>query len=326
MPATDGVADAETDSPGPQAASCQGCHMPSTDEDGNLIMTELAHRPGGGSFPPVSARSPYNRHIFVGGNTLLPQIFKSAREELNVTAPDEAFDLTLRLTREQLQNRTATLQIDAVRADQGKAIFDVVVSNLTGHKFPSAYPSRRAWLHVRVLDTAGNVLAESGGWNDDGQIVDPQGAPLESEKPSGPVEPHHAFISNPAAAQIYQAVMANTESEPTVHLLSAAQYAKDNRLLPQGWSESHPDAEATMPVGIEEDVNFRPGTDRIRYELPVAGAPATVEVELVYQVLGARWAAELFETPTGDVQRFRQMIEDVGGLTTEQVASLSATL
>ncbi len=315
----------ETDSPAPEAATCQGCHMPSTDEDGNLIMTELAHRPGGGSFPPASERSPYHRHIFVGGNTLLPEIFKAKRDELNVTAPAEAFDLTLRLTREQLQNRTAELEVQTLGVEGSTARFEVEVTNLTGHKFPSAYPSRRGWLRARVLDADGNVLAESGRWNAEGQIVGADGSPLAIEEPSGPIEPHHPVVTSPQNVQIYQAVLGNTELGPTVHILSAASYLKDNRLLPRGWSQTHPDAEATSPVGVESDDDFIAGSDRVLYELPVVGTPATVEVELVYQVLGARWAADLFESSAEDVQRFQQMVEDVGGLKTEPVAAGSAS-
>ena len=36
---------------------------------------------------------------------------------------------------------------------------DVGVRNLSGHKFPTGYPSRRAWLHVVVPTTGGRVIS-----------------------------------------------------------------------------------------------------------------------------------------------------------------------
>jgi hypothetical protein len=68
--------DDEQPDPGPRAASCQACHAPAVDEDGAAIATAIAPRPGGGDFPPVDARSPYGRHVFVGGNTVVPALLR----------------------------------------------------------------------------------------------------------------------------------------------------------------------------------------------------------------------------------------------------------
>ncbi len=47
---------------------------------------------------------------------------------------------------------------------------DVLVENLTGHKLPTAYPSRRVWLHVAIHDRNGLTVFESGALNPDGSI------------------------------------------------------------------------------------------------------------------------------------------------------------
>jgi hypothetical protein len=49
--------------------------------------------------------------------------------------------------------------------------FPVRVENLTGHKLPTAFPSRRAWLHVVVTAADGHVVFESGKLNPDGSIA-----------------------------------------------------------------------------------------------------------------------------------------------------------
>ena len=51
---------------------------------------------------------------------------------------------------------------DRSRSDRRRAAdVDVAVANLTGHKLPTAYPSRRAWLHVTVRDDAGSDRASN---------------------------------------------------------------------------------------------------------------------------------------------------------------------
>src|SRR5205814_10598074 len=48
---------------------------------------------------------------------------------------------------------------------------DVFVEYLTGHKLPTAFPSRRAWLHLAVRDRNGLTVFESGALNPDGSIL-----------------------------------------------------------------------------------------------------------------------------------------------------------
>ena len=54
---------------------------------------------------------------------------------------------------------------DAARLDA-----EVVVRNLTGDKMPTAFPSRRAWLHFVVRDRNGKIVFEGGALNPDGSI------------------------------------------------------------------------------------------------------------------------------------------------------------
>ena len=61
----------------------------------------------------------------------------------------------LKATVDNLQKSTAELSIDRAERAGGRVIADVRVRNLTGHKLPTGYPSRRAWLHVTVRDRAG---------------------------------------------------------------------------------------------------------------------------------------------------------------------------
>lgn len=292
--------------------TCQDCHMPTSDADGVAIVTRIARRPPGGDFPNISPRSPYGRHLFVGGNTLVPELFKRYRAALQTTAPDAAFDATIAAARDQLERRTAQVSLDDVVATSGRVSGRVRVDNLAGHKFPSGYPSRRAWLHVKVVDAAGATLFESGATDALGRLLDADGGPLASELPGGGFTPHRVAVTSPDEVQVWEAIQGDKDGLPVIALLRAVSYLKDNRFLPSGWRADGAHADRTAPVGVTGDSDFVAGSDTVRLDLPVTGTPAELEVSVRYQVLGARWAAELFLADTPDVRAFETMVREVG--------------
>jgi hypothetical protein len=284
-------------------ASCQACHAPVRSAEDAVIETRIARNPHGGDFPPIDHRTPYGRHAFVGGNTLLPRILAGGPAEPGTDRP--AYGAVAALAEEQLARRTARLEI--VRATvSGRALsFAARIENLTGHKFPTGHPSRRAWLRVRVLDGAGRVLFASGEHDRAGRILGASGAPLAAELPGGPARPHRATIRGRDEVQVYELVMEDGRGQATDTLLRAVRARKDDRILPAGWSPDHADAARTSPVGTSDDGDFVAGADLVAYELelpPRAKRPLRVEVTLLYQGVSARHAAALV-APGGEPAR-----------------------
>lgn len=291
------------------ARTCQACHMPTTDVDGRPIETRIAHNPFGIDFGFVEERSPFGRHLFVGGNAYMLTMLRDNAEELGVKAPAEAFDATIAATREQLGERSAKL---VVEAGATPGAFDVTVTNLTGHKLPSGHPSRRMWLEVTALDAGGNELFRSGAPNEEGLIVGPDGEVLPTERRGGPVEPHRQVIERPDQVARFRAIMADAEGAPTYSLLRGAQWMIDDRVLPRGWRGDHPDAPKARPYGTGEDTDFAPegpssGTDTVTYRLPEG--TATVRARLLYQTLSPRYVVEALAYETPEIERFMKLYE-----------------
>lgn len=304
------VFDDERTDVGPEAASCQTCHAPVTDEDGVGIETRIARNPMGRDFPFVKPRAPFGRHLFLGGNTLVPAILRDDGAAFGALAPKEAFEAVLAATRRQLAERTARVSIEGATRADGRARFAVKVENLTGHKLPTGFPGvRRAWLRVRVLDAKGAVLAASGEHDDAGRLVGPGGAPLAIEQVGGPFEPHRDRVTAPEQVALYEGVMADPAGAATWRLLRASGYAKDDRLLPRGWSPDHPAAKETAPVGLADDPDFAGGGDVVRYDLPAPDGAAAVEVTFLFQTLSARFAAELFVHDAPEIARLRALLD-----------------
>ncbi|PRP96585.1 hypothetical protein ENSA5_36610 [Enhygromyxa salina] len=300
----------EAADPGPQAASCQDCHAPKLSEDGLPISTRIAHRPMGDDFPPIDDRSPYGRHLFVGGNTLMLELIRDYAQVLQPNASAAAFEATIAATRAQLEQATAELTIAPIVREGDTLRIPVTISSLVGHKLPTGFPSRRVFLWVELRDVNGQLVFRSGGHDERGRLLDGEGQVLASELVGGPVAPHLDELGQQNQAQIWEAVMADTEGQPTYRLLRGASYYKDNRLLPTGWDPQLA-SEAIAAVGVAGDPDFGAGGDTVSVvvEAPADAGPYEVEARAYYQPLSPRFVAELFALDGPRIRAFEAMLE-----------------
>jgi hypothetical protein len=259
--------------------SCQSCHMPAA--PGPIRIASVLG----------DARESLARHVFVGGNAHMVRLLNRYRTELGVDALPGELEATAQATLRQLQQDTATITLSTPRQDGAQLIFDVDVQNLTGHKFPTGYPSRRAWLHVTVHDGAGRTIFESGA-------IDSRGAIAGNDSDADPLtyEPHYQRVTKADQVQIYESILGDRQGRPTTGLVSATQYLKDNRLLPRGFEKRTAAAEIAVVGEASSDANFTGAGDRVRYVVHVGtsvAGPLGVDVELRYQAIGYRWAHNL---------------------------------
>lgn len=266
--------------------SCQSCHMPET--AGGVRLSSVG---------PNRTQAPFGKHHFAGGNTFMLTMLKQNRAATGVVADDSAFDAAIVRTRNNLTQNTARLDAAPCREDNTLTL-PVTITNLTGHKFPTGYPNRRAWLHVRVVDGAGKVVFESGSPGVDGEIVGLANGTM----------PHYDTISEPGQVQIYEPVMGDVRGNPTRRLMHAARYLKDNRILPAGMSPAVTDPDMKV-VGIGSDANFIGGSDRVTYVVNTNGftGPFNVSVELLYQSVPPRDVAALDPYSTSQISAFKGM-------------------
>ncbi len=271
-------------------STCQDCHMPLA--EGAVVLANRG---------PAIMRNPYAKHSFAGGNVYLLEILKNFGGELAIQANTEHLDATIARTLTQLQSQTATLAVSEPARVGTTLSFDITVSTLTGHKFPTGYPSRRVWLHVTVKDANGQVIFESGGVSNNGTISgnDNDADPLA-------FEPHYAEIASPEQVQIYEAIMQDVYGNVTTVLLSASAYAKDNRLLPTGFDKTAASNDIAPQGNALADNNFVGGAHTVTYRIDTGNAegPFTVEVELLYQSISYRWAQNVSAYATEQAQTF----------------------
>jgi hypothetical protein len=276
---------------------CQSCHMPQA--TGGVVISRMPAR--------LAPRQPFYQHWFVGGNALMLGILADWGGELEVTADATHFDTTRARVVDQIGDRAARLTVESLELEDGVLTVNLKVAALTGHKFPTSFPSRRAWLHVAVADAAGMVIWESGAHNPDGSIsgnaadVDP-----------ATFEPHYDVITQPDQVQIYEPIMGDNEGQVTYTLLRAAQYLKDNRVLPVGAEKATLPPEIAVYGGAAGDASFLGGSDLVTYMVEVRGAtgPFTVSAELLYEPLSYQFVIDLLADKTELTERFGGYYEE----------------
>jgi hypothetical protein len=276
--------------------SCQTCHMPE-------VATET----------PVTAlfgipREGARHHSFVGANFFMQRMLSNYRHDLSVTALPEELNAAAESTVNFLQSQSARVSIRKVEAGEGKLHVDVLVENLTGHKLPTAYPSRRAWLHVVIRDRNGRTVFESGVLNPDGSI---QGN-INDADPTR-FEPHHREITSSDQVEIYETILKDTEGHITTGLIAAVGYLKDNRLLPDGFDKSSAVKDIEVVGDAAQDPSFTDKGSVVRYSAAVdpSSGPFHIEAELWYEPIGFRWAHNLSAYNSMEPQRLVSYYESL---------------
>jgi hypothetical protein len=291
--------------------SCQTCHMPIVED--SVPVTGVLGIP----------RAAVNRHSFLGGNFVVLRILNRNAAELGVPVPPHELDAAVRRTIEHLETRAASLSVEETDLSGDRLVAVVRVRNRAGHKLPTAYPSRRAWLHVRVTDRNGATVFESGAFDGSGRIVgnDNDGDP-------GRFEPHRAEVTRPDQVQIYEAIMVDSRDSVTTGLLRAVRFVKDNRLLPNGFRKEGAEEDIAVRGAASGDPDFVDGTDRVVYRVPIDGAagPYRVVAELWYQPIAYRWAHNLDEWKAAETDRFVRQYGELGSASAVVLARAAATV
>jgi len=219
--------------------------------------------------------SPYNSN----GNDMLANVILGVRQNDYMSGLDElstAIDAFV----EQAQSSTADVSLAPVTLDGGKLIADVMVTNKTGHRFPSGVGFRRAFLELRVTDNnTGQIVWCSGCTNELGVITEggkknskrlaselfdvfkDGSKPSNHDYPAGcndqylpgvnpqHYQPHYYWnprdnsgspITREDQAQIYEELNLNIQCALTTSFIRRDYQLKDNRMLPYGWTKTGP--------------------------------------------------------------------------------------
>ena len=274
--------------------TCQGCHMPRID-DAVVISA---------NYQFLTNKFPFALHELAGANVTMLRLMKENRTALGINAQPEHFDSTIAATLRMLQHKTLDMTLETGVLHGDSAHFNVKLVNKAGHKFPSGYPSRRAWIEFEVKDQTGNIVFHSGRMNPDFSLPD------EDIN----FEPHFDLIDNPNQVQIYELVPGDVNGLFTNVLERCHAGVKDNRLVPQGFSQNDPVYDTTQVIGAaldDPDFHLETGSDAVHYRIPTDNYTGflTVTARVWYQSLPPKWMAPIFEYSSPEIDAFKAMFD-----------------
>ncbi|MFC1843745.1 hypothetical protein ACFLZ5_03050 [Thermodesulfobacteriota bacterium] len=298
-----------------QGRICQECHMPHS-EAGGVKIARWAP-------PETEPKDHFSQHHFVGGNVFMLNVLQDNIGSLQVAASSERIEDTKERTMRQLQTETASLSIVGLHHRDNEITAELKVKNKVGHKFPSGIPTRRTWIHLVVEDATGQVVFESGKPLADGRI---EGNDSDSDIQT--YEKHYDEITQPGQVQIYEGVMLNTDDEVTFTLLRAAKYAKDNRLLPDGFDKTAVPAEIGVFGKAFTDDDFTGGSDQVTYRIDTSGhnGPFTLTARLLFTPVSYPFIKDLEEDEDlPEVNRFMFLYRKADKMG-QEVAAIQTTV
>ncbi len=280
------------------SVSCQGCHMPRIEDP--VVISD--------NYIFLQPRSPYGLHDLVGANTFMLKLMQENKEALGITATDDSYEETIQKTFAMLQQQSLDLNLEMMNADMDSAYFRVTVTNKAGHKFPSGYPSRRAFIEFTVTTEDDTYLFTSGLLDDN----------YEVEGHDAFFEPHYQMINQSDQVQIYELVNGDVNGDFSTVLERGYAALKDNRLPPLGFTTTHETYDTVQIVGTAlNDADFNrdnsgeegTGADQIYYHVPLQNYSGIINIRarVYYQSLPPKWMEEMFGESTPEIEAFREM-------------------
>lgn len=279
---------------------CATCHVPSIDD-----MVKISSMP-----PWLGERTPFGLHHFQGANVLIENILKEHAVELGIAATDIQIDSSLARNYRSLQMNTLQTELLEIDRTEDTLFVDLEMINMSGHKFPGGYPSRRFFVELIVLDNNDQIIFHNGAMDDDYQIMDEDAT----------YEPHYSIINSADQVQIYEMVMGDVNHEVTTVLERANFHLKDNRIPPAGFTTTHFAYDTVAIVGNAfTDANFNKinniegsGSDLLHFHIPLNGylQKLHIRVKLHYQTVSSRWLEEMFSHSSTEIDAFKGYYED----------------
>jgi hypothetical protein len=237
--------------------SCQDCHM--TRQIG--YAADAAFNP---VYRDCQTTGCLPEHGFIGANTWVPNLLQNPTWRLYSALDEASLNNTIHLS-EAMLKKAATLTVTLTTTDTGK-IAAVRIVNHSGHKLPTGYPEgRQMWIQVRGYDEAGDIVFESGTYDEETGILNRDAQIKVYEAKQGMTMELAALVGKPPG-ESFHFVLNNT-------------ILKDNRIPPKGYTVSQFDRPGLRPVGaIYQDGQY---WDETRYLVPEE--TTWVEATLYYQ-------------------------------------------
>ncbi len=292
--------------------TCQGCHIPQIDE--KIILAA--------NYSFLAGRKPFGLHHLTGANVFMLRLMKDNLTELGLTATPTQFDSVITRTRRMLRTQTLDMFLTETERTTDTAFFELELINKAGHRFPSGYPSRRAFVRFVVMDEQGDTLFHSGTMNAQYDLI--------HQDPN--YEPHHNIIRSLQQVQIYEMVMGDIAGNVTTVLERAFVPLKDNRLAPKGFTTTHNAYDTCRIYGqalSDPDFNRNgstegTGADIVHFHVPLQGYSGELNItaEVFYEAVPRRWLDEMFSFSSTEIDLFRGMFNSADH-TPELVARIS---
>lgn len=277
--------------------TCQKCHIPQIDR--NVIIST--------NYTFLPPRRPFGKHHLIGGNEFMLKLLRNNIQALNLVADAKSFDSAIVRTTRYLRHQTLDMQLTEVNRTPDTVYYDLSLHNKAGHKFPSGYPSRRAFVEFVVMNATGDTLFKTGILNSNHELINQNTG----------YEQHYNIINSEQQVQIYELVMADVNGNVTTVLERANTALKDNRIPPRGFTTSHYTYDTVAIAGQAlNDPDFNKqgmqqgtGNDIIHFHIPLFGYTGNLNVSarVYYQAAPRRWMDEMFSFSSPDIDLFKNL-------------------